>query len=61
MEPKIIEQKQLTLARMSFCGDPVHTSEFWTEENEIGRVCRPGRDHRDEMTATFIAACFTQG
>jgi predicted transcriptional regulator YdeE len=38
MEPKIIEQKQLTLVGFSFYGDPFQLSGFWTEENEIGRT-----------------------
>lgn len=38
MEPRIVEQQQLTLAGFSFYGDPFQVSGFWTEENEIGRV-----------------------
>ncbi|MBN1428005.1 MAG: GyrI-like domain-containing protein [Anaerolineae bacterium] len=38
MEPRIIEQSQLTLAGFSFYGNPFQVSGFWTEENEIGRM-----------------------
>ena len=38
MQPKIITEKSIILAGMSFYGDPFDTSNAWTEENQIGRL-----------------------
>lgn len=38
MEPKIVERKSITLAGLSFFGDPFTEKGGWTEENEIGRL-----------------------
>lgn len=36
MQPKIIESRQITLAGMSFYGDPFNTHAGWDEDNQIG-------------------------
>jgi len=36
MQPKIIESRQITLAGMSFYGDPFDTHSGWDEDNQIG-------------------------
>lgn len=37
-EPRLVERPGLTLAGMSFFGDPFTSHAGWTEENEIGRL-----------------------
>lgn len=42
--PQVVERPPLTLAGMSYFGDPFTSHAGWTEENEIGRLwCRLGR------------------
>ena len=36
MQPKITESRQITLAGMSFYGDPFDTHSGWDEDNQIG-------------------------
>ena len=36
--PRVVHRKPLTLAGMSFYGDPFTSRAGWTEENEIGRL-----------------------
>ena len=38
MNPKIIDLDPITLAGVSFYGDPFETSNVWTAENQIGRL-----------------------
>ena len=38
MEPRITEEKQFTLLGCVFYGDPFHSSEEWSIENEIGKL-----------------------
>jgi predicted transcriptional regulator YdeE len=38
MEPKLIQEKALLLAGLSFYGDPFANSDPWSEENQIGRL-----------------------
>lgn len=38
MAPRIESHQRLTIAGLSFFGDPFHTNAGWTEENEIGRL-----------------------
>jgi AraC family transcriptional regulator len=38
VEPTIIEEKRLTLLGSVFYGDPFHSAEEWTVENEIGKT-----------------------
>ena len=38
MQPKIITEKSIILAGMSFYGDPFDTSNAWSEENQIGQL-----------------------
>jgi len=38
MDPKIVDLDPITLAGVSFFGDPFETSNVWTEENQIGRL-----------------------
>ena len=38
MDIKIIDEKLIILAGMSFYGDPFETSDAWSEENQIGRL-----------------------
>jgi predicted transcriptional regulator YdeE len=38
VEPKIVKKERITLAGLSFFGDPFTEKGGWTEENEIGRL-----------------------
>ena len=38
MEPKIIQQEDLTITGMVFYGDPFQSKEGWSKENEIGKL-----------------------
>jgi len=40
MQPKIIHKEMITLAGMSFFGNPFDTSNPWSEENQIGALWR---------------------
>jgi AraC family transcriptional regulator len=39
-KPKVVKFDRMFLAGFSFFGDPFAMSAEWTEENEIGRLCR---------------------
>ncbi len=38
MEPKITDRERISLAGLSFFGDPFKEKGGWTGENEIGRL-----------------------
>jgi AraC family transcriptional regulator len=38
MEPKVIDKKEMHLVGCVFYGDPFHTAEEWSFENEIGKT-----------------------
>ncbi len=53
MQPKIIKERAILLAGLSFYGDPFDTSNAWTEENQIGllwqRLIRYFENHEDAL------------
>jgi predicted transcriptional regulator YdeE len=47
-KPKIVKLDRIILAGFSFFGDPFATSAEWTEENEVGRLCRRFMEYLEE-------------
>jgi predicted transcriptional regulator YdeE len=57
-KPKIVKLDRLILAGLSFFGDPFAASAEWTEENEIGRLCRRFLEYLEKNEAR-VKSLFT--